>query len=693
VSDGIEDGPLEAADEYRLITEAASDAIVTIDADHTVRYANPAVERVFGYAPDELVGRSVDILFPDSVRTTGPSAIDRLMEHDVNGDDADLEFTGRHADGSEVEISVSIAAHEVDSDVRLTGFIRDVTDRKERERGLREAYQIVSEHGRSFEEQLGDLLEVGRRVVGTEYATLSRVRGDQYLFEAVVAPDDADLEAGDTVPLGSTNCERVVETQETLVLNDVASDAPELADRAGNAEWGISSYLGTPVFVDGEVYGTFCFYDTEARSTEFSEWDTAFVHLFSTWVGNELEQQRYVERLVALNELNDVVRAVSDAVLSESTRAEIEHRACQALADADSYLFAWVGEADPATQTVSLRAEAGVEGYLDDVTISVDADDPRSQGPTGRALQTAETQTVTSVDDDPRYAPWRDQGARYGYTSAAAVPISYEGNVFGVLNVYTDRENAFEGGELAVIDHLGDIIGHAIVAAERREVLLGDTVVELDLRIVDALANYGIHDAPDDEIRFDAIIPTGGDAFLVSGETTAAGLTFLEEIVAQSGQWQRLTVNDSPGPAVDFELAVTSPSQLTSLQSISGEFVAAAIEGTDLRVCVHLPKNVDVRRILDTVREVFPETNLVSKQEVTREHRTPRSTGEVDLDELTDKQLNSLRAAYMAGYFEWPRDASGKEVAAKLDIAPATFSQHLRAVERKVFGSLLDGEP
>ena len=69
--------------------------------------------------------------------------------------------------------------------------------------------------------------------------------------------------------------------------------------------------------------------------------------------------------------------------MDQSTREEIEAVACEHLAAADSYLFAWIGDVDPDTQTLSLRTEAGVEGYLDDITISVDPDDERSAGATG----------------------------------------------------------------------------------------------------------------------------------------------------------------------------------------------------------------------------------------------------------------------------------------------------------------------
>lgn len=691
MTDGVENETrtLDPA-QYRAITESATDAIVTVETDGSISYANPAVEELFGYSPSALLGKPFSAIVPSERWSLTNDGAPLFVEYESNTADNDLEVVGERANGDPVDLAISFSVYEAAGGKQLTAFMRDISARKRREQALREAYEVVSDHETPFEQQLNELLEIGRRVVGTDYATLSRVEGDQYVFEAIVGPPDSDVAQGDTVALETTNCERVVDRAQTLVLNDVERDAPDLAMRSGNAEWGISCYLGAPVFVGGEVYGTFCFYDTETRSTDFSEWETTFVELFSNWVGNELEQRRHVERLVALNELNDVVRAVSDAVLSESTRAEIEARACQAFADADSYQFAWIGEADPKSQQVHLRTEAGVTDYLDDVTLSVDPDDPASLGPTGRAVLTGETQTVTKNSADLASPRWRQNADRYGFRASAAIPIVYEGSSFGVLNVYSDRATAFEGAERDVVDHLGGIIGHAIVAAERREILLGDTVVELDIRVVDALKTFDVTGISDAEVEFDAIIPISGDEYLISGHTTESGIELVERIVTGSERWKNLTRVNQDSNDVSFEAVATRPAVLESLESINGEFVGASIEGTDLRACLHLPKNVDVRQVLDAIRAVFPNTNLVSKQEVTRERPSRQQRGDFDLAELTEKQLHSLRAAYLAGYFEWPRRSSGKEVAEKLDIAPATFSQHLRAVERKVFESLLD---
>lgn len=168
--------------------------------------------------------------------------------------------------------------------------------RSRRENALNRAFDIVADTDRSFDERVESLLEVGRIAVGTDYATLSYVNNDKYVFEAVDVPTNVDLQAGTMVPLGELpNCQTVAETEQALVLEDVEAEAPELADPT----WGISSYIGVPVCVDGEVYGTFCFYGLDERAEGFSEWDLTFVELLGDWVSGELEQRERARTISA----------------------------------------------------------------------------------------------------------------------------------------------------------------------------------------------------------------------------------------------------------------------------------------------------------------------------------------------------------------------------------------------------------
>ncbi|MBA2645183.1 MAG: PAS domain S-box protein, partial [Pyrinomonadaceae bacterium] len=58
----------ESEESYRTLAQTASDAIITIDEASTIMFANPAVEKVFGYPAHELKGQQITLLMPDYLR-------------------------------------------------------------------------------------------------------------------------------------------------------------------------------------------------------------------------------------------------------------------------------------------------------------------------------------------------------------------------------------------------------------------------------------------------------------------------------------------------------------------------------------------------------------------------------------------------------------------------------------------------
>jgi PAS domain S-box-containing protein len=690
---------------FETVARTASDVIVTIDTDSIVRDVNPAVADVFGYEPGELVGEPLTALMPDDLVDDHLEAVEEYLRERLRHVDWEyVELAGVRADGSEIPLGISFTEYEHDDERFFTGIIRDISERKERERELvrqrtqledrertlRRSYEISADGDRSFAKKVDALVAVVSDAVDTDYGTLSRVNQGtgEYVFESIEAPADADIQEGDTVPLGTTNCERAISSGETLVLDNVETDAPELADRAGNADWGISAYLGAPVLVDGEPYGTFCFYDMEARTEPFSDWAVTLIDLLSNWVGYELERRQQADQLAALNSLNEVVHEITEAVVEQPTRDAIEETVCEHLAAAESYEFAWIGEVDPATDSFEVRAKAGAADYLEEITISVDPDDERSRGPTATALRTGEIQTINDLETDLDYEPWRETATQYDVGSSAAIPIVHEETVYGVLNVYASRTSAFEGKERTVVEQLGEVVGHAIAAVDRKRALMSDEVVELQFRIPDVFDALGVDATQTGRITLDQVVPVADDEFLVYGSATADAVDDVAATVGALSHWNEVTFHDEDGDTT-FELRLSEPPVLTMLASLGGSVEEVAIEDGDYDMTLQLSHSADSRRLIEAVQEAYPVAEMMTRRQVTPTDRTTEGIDRGLAETLTDRQLTALRAAYHAGFFEWPRDTSGEGLAASLDVSAPTFHQHLRKAEKKVFDELL----
>jgi PAS domain S-box-containing protein len=132
----------ESAEARRLfysIAETAADGILVIDTDSIIQFANPAIESIFGYSSDELIGQALMKLMSPQLADLHRGSFKRYLETGVRRLNwKAIELPGLRKDGSIVPIEVSFS--EVQQPQHLfTGFVRDITARKETERRLRAA--------------------------------------------------------------------------------------------------------------------------------------------------------------------------------------------------------------------------------------------------------------------------------------------------------------------------------------------------------------------------------------------------------------------------------------------------------------------------------------------------------------------------------------------------------------------------
>jgi predicted DNA binding protein len=126
------------------------------------------------------------------------------------------------------------------------------------------------------------------------------------------------------------------------------------------------------------------------------------------------------------------------------------------------------------------------------------------------------------------------------------------------------------------------------------------------------------------------------------------------------------------------------------LAEYGGVLREASADPDGATVTVEVPTEADVRSFVERLEAVAPSLELVARRQHSRQERTPAELGDQVRAELTDRQLEVLRTALSAGYFEWPRENDGSEVAARLDITQPTLNKHLRLAEKTVFSLLLE---
>ncbi|MGQ3327678.1 PAS domain S-box protein [Halorubrum sp. FL23] len=218
----------------QAITDHSMDAIITIDADNRIRFANPAVERLFGYGPGELEGESLVMLIPERKREAHREALERYCETGERSMDwSAVEFPGQHRDGHEIPLSISFGEFEESGDRRFVGIIRDVTER---------------ERHRAFVEQSGDIVTALDADGTFQYASPS--------VEGILGHDPADLVGEYAFSyVHPEDRERVVETFMRSITGDESNPTVEYRLERADGEYAWVESVGNNRLDDYGING------------------------------------------------------------------------------------------------------------------------------------------------------------------------------------------------------------------------------------------------------------------------------------------------------------------------------------------------------------------------------------------------------------------------------------------------------
>jgi PAS domain S-box-containing protein len=168
VSTGTLDAVVQDTDFFRSLVENRSDAIVSIDRDSTIIYANQSVERVFGYPPEAMIGEDLTMIMPDRFHGSHFDAVDRYLDTgDRTLDWNSIELPAEHKEGHEVPLSITFEEHNYEGERIFSGIMRDISERKSREESLRTLQAVARDLM-----QLGEPEAIAARVVDAAEETL-----------------------------------------------------------------------------------------------------------------------------------------------------------------------------------------------------------------------------------------------------------------------------------------------------------------------------------------------------------------------------------------------------------------------------------------------------------------------------------------------------------------------------------------
>ncbi|MGQ3412920.1 PAS domain S-box protein [Natrinema sp. LN54] len=590
------------------------------------------------------------------------------------------------------------SAADGDEIVGVRGTIQDITDHKERELALE------SLHG-AARDLLGT--ETDREVAELVVETAAEI-----LEPSSVAVYGLDSNVNRLEPIAVTDgFERLCDGASSVAVGDGDSvlwnayvtgtgtvvDDPASFDRSPVFGPDVESGIVVPI---GD-HGVFAVasggdpIDAAARQlieTLVATTEAAFDRLESeaSLRERETELEERNRRLNRQIEITELIRRIDQVLIGADGREEIERTVPERLLEADAVSFAWIGALDASGTRLEPRAWAGSgQAYLDDVPLEYDA----SAEPSVRTARSETPTVVSNTVDGLQGEDWRRRALDRGFQSVISVPLSYAEYTYGVLTVYADEPDAFGDLERTVVTELGEGIANAITAVKTREALHAETLLELTLRLEgsdDILSRLAT--ATGARVEYEGLGAHSSDETLLFFETGGVPAddvrAALDDLVSVTSY--RL-ISDADG-GCRFEATVASDVLAARLVRRGGSPRSMHADGDQLELTVDVPTGTDVREFVDVLREQYATVELRARRHVERSMGTRSELVTSLFDMLTDRQLEVLRTAYFAGFFDWPRESTGEEIAEMLGVTQPTVNRHLRIGQRRLLAQLFEDE-
>lgn len=430
----------------RVIAETASDAILTIDDQSTILFANPATEKIFGYLHEEIIGQPLTMLMPDYLRHIHRSALERYIATGTRHLSWEaISLPGLHKNGHEIPLELSFGEFVENGRRVFTGIARDITERRNLERRLTvqiEVARIMAE-AESLEAAAPGLLQAICESLGCDMGQLWQLERDPESLRWLAAWHVPALEADEfeeasrnrTYSKGVGLPGRIWTSRTSEWIENLANDQ-NFPRATFAAKAGLASAFGFPVMLGHTVMGVMEFFSRDSLAP-----DPTLLKIMNA-IGNQIGQ--FVERKRAEEERGHLygreqrARLELEATMERMRQVQTVTEVALAHLSLDKLLAELIDRVhdtmDVDTVVILLREEDddlvawASKGLELDVRIRV----PIGSGFAGRVAQQKSPMMIDDIETADLHTPFlRERGVK----SLLGVPLLIEGRVVGVIHV------------------------------------------------------------------------------------------------------------------------------------------------------------------------------------------------------------------------------------------------------------------
>ena len=267
---------------HRLVVETAPDAVISIDESGAILFANPATVRIFGYDPTELIGKPLTVLMPEFLRKLHEKGFSRYLatgQRHINWQGTEL--TALRKNGQEFPVEISFGELSRDGHKVFTGFIRDISERKQAEE-MRAAHArqiaVRADVSMAFGKEerlktiLGECSEAIVRHLDAAFARIWTLSDDGKTLELQASAGMyTHLDGSHSrIPIGQFKIGMIARERKPHLTNDVLND-PRISNRAWAKQEGMASFAGYPLSVGDRTIGVLAMFSRKPVTPETTE--------------------------------------------------------------------------------------------------------------------------------------------------------------------------------------------------------------------------------------------------------------------------------------------------------------------------------------------------------------------------------------------------------------------------------------
>ncbi|HEX3353616.1 MAG TPA: PAS domain S-box protein [Terriglobales bacterium] len=343
--EGEESALRYSEENYRLVVETAPDAVISIDESGAILFANPASARIFDYDPAELIGKPLTILMPEFLRKLHEKGFSRYLatgQRHINWQGTEL--TALRKTGQEFPVEISFGELSRDGYKVFTGFIRDISERKQAEE-MRAAHarqiavraDVSMAFGKkgSLKTILGECSEAIVRHLDAAFARIWALSDDGKMLELQASAGMYTHLNGShsRIPMGQFKIGMIAQERKPHLTNDVLND-PRISDRAWAKKEGMASFAGYPLTVGERTIGVLAMFSRKQLTSNTTETLASGADLIAQGIESKRAQEALrmtkaeLARVSRLTTMGELTASIAHEVNQPLTAVTNNSNAC-----------------------------------------------------------------------------------------------------------------------------------------------------------------------------------------------------------------------------------------------------------------------------------------------------------------------------------------------------------------------------